>query len=141
MERSQERLITVSLLYLLNAAAGAAIAIRHDLKAAFPGFYTGKPARQDFVTGSGTALSPSLTLMIWQLIAVGMALGGGRVRQWGLRALTLNGALFAIGMLGEPITYQRHHTVAVTPIVVNNILFPLLMLIHGMRVVQVRRKR
>ncbi len=127
--------MAAALLYLLHTGVGAGVSVRHDLKAAFPGFYTGRPAHQDFVTGPGTALSPPLVLMIWHLLAVLAAERPGRIGQWGRRAITLDGAVFAVGMLGEPITYDvlnpRRFDVVQALLVAGNILYPLLMLVHG----------
>lgn len=135
MQHIHDRLWAASLLYLLHAAVGAAVAIRRDLKAAFPGFYTGRRARKDFVTGPGTALSPPLALMLWHFLALLAAGRPGRIGQWGRRALTLHGAMFTMGMLGEPITYHVLNPHRFDPaqalLVAGNILYPLLMLMHG----------
>ncbi len=134
-QHTRNRLTAASLLYLLHAGVGAGVAIRHDLKAAFPGFYTGRPARRDFVAGPGTALSPPMVLMIWHLLAVLAAERPGRIGQWGRRMITLDGAMFAVGMLGEPITYHVLNSRRFDPpkalLVAGNIVYPLLMLMHG----------
>ncbi len=48
----------LSLAYMLAAGVGAAVAIREGLPGAFLGRTTGRTAREDFLLGAGTALSP-----------------------------------------------------------------------------------
>lgn len=140
MDRHRAYLIGTAVLSLLNGAAGAVVAMREDLRAEFPGLCTGKSARQDFVTGWGTALSPPLILMVWQAVSILLALQPGRRGTWGIRALMLNGVGFTAGMVGEPITYRvlnpRCFVPAKAAIVVGNIIFPASMVSFGWRLLR-----
>ena len=95
----------LSLAYLVTAPIGAAIAVRENLPAAFLGIRTGWSARDDFLVGTGTALSPPLCMLAIQGMATALSMQPGRAGQRGLTALALLGAAETIGILGEPTTY------------------------------------
>lgn len=143
MESTLSRLIVASSLYLINAGAGATIAIRNNLPGEFAGKRSGKSARDDFVSGSGTALSPPLIMFVVQALCIVLARRPGRSGTLGVAGLTINGALFAIGMLGEPITYKvfnpRTFDLPKAMVVAGNIALPLRMLVFGLMELAARR--
>ncbi len=103
MESPLRRLILASVLCLVNLGIGAVVALREELPAEFAGKRSGKSARDDFLTGSGTALSPPLVMFFVQALWIGLAPRPGRLGTLGVAGLTLNALLFTIGTLGEPI--------------------------------------
>jgi hypothetical protein len=144
MERNRSRLIVSSILYLVNAGVGATIALRENLPGEFAGKRSGKPARDDFVTGFGTALSPSLSMLVVQALFIVLMRHPGRLRTLGIGGLTINGVLFTIGMLGEPITYRiftpRAFDLPKALVVAGNIGLPLSMLVFGASELAARRQ-
>src|SRR5918994_1095669 len=104
---SDNLLSWVCTLWLLNAATGAAVAIREDL----PGeliadVFTGRDASAEFFKGPGTALSPGLAH-----IAAGATFGllstrGAIAGKVGAAGLVVVGAGATAGALGEKITYR-----------------------------------
>jgi hypothetical protein len=59
----------VSLLWLLNSAIGARVAVREGLPAEWvAGVYVGQDASAEFFKGTGTALSPGLPMMVTQAL-------------------------------------------------------------------------
>ena len=96
----------LSLAYLLAAGAGAAIAIREGLPGAFLGRTTGRTAREDFLLGAGTALSPGLGMLIVQATLTLLARRSGRAGVVGTAGLALIGAGATVGALGEPIVWR-----------------------------------
>lgn len=68
----------VSLVYLVAAATGAAVAIREDLPGEFAGKRSGRSARADFFKGTGTALSPGLAMLAAQSVFTLLSTRGGR---------------------------------------------------------------
>src|SRR5215213_6932613 len=81
----------VSALYLLTAVIGAVMAIREDLPGEFADITSGNSASADFFRGTGTALSPGLTMLCAHMIFMG---------------LIMLGAAATVGMVGEPIAYR-----------------------------------
>lgn len=67
---SLKRLVTSSLLYIVIALIAASIAINENLPAQpmGEGSGSGKPVLQDFLYGSGTAMSPGLPWLIAQAL-------------------------------------------------------------------------
>lgn len=96
----------VSALWLANSAVGAAIAIREDLPGELAGMTSGKNASGDFFTGTGTALSPGLPMMILLAVFTILSKRGGRAGTVGVVGMTALGAGATVGVLGEPITYR-----------------------------------
>ena len=99
-------LTILSLAYLLSAGAGAAVAIRAGLPGAFLGRTTGRTAREDFLLGAGTALSPGLTMLAAQAALTLLARRGGRAGAVGAAGLALLSAGATVGLLGEPIVWR-----------------------------------
>lgn len=104
--RPKGLLTLVSALWLLNSAAGAAIAIRENLPAEFAGMTRWHDPFADFFKGSGTALSPGLPMMIAQAIFTVLSMRGGKSETVGVMGVTVLGAGGTVGVLGEPITYR-----------------------------------
>ena len=104
--RPEGLLTLVSVLWLLNSALGAAMAIREDLPAEFAGMTRWRDPSSDFFRGSGTALSPGLPMMAAQAIFTLLSTRGGRTGTAGVAGMTVLGAGGTIGVLGEPITYR-----------------------------------
>ena len=97
----------VCTLWLLNAATGAAVAIREDLPGEFiAGVFTGRDASAEFVKGPGTALSPGLVHIAAQALFAVLSTRGGRVGEAGAAGLVVVGAGATAGALGEKITYR-----------------------------------
>ena len=104
--RERRRLALVSTLGLLNASAGAALALRRGLPASWGGVLRGRDVARDFVGLKGTALSPPLALLVAQALLTGAALRPGRTGARTARGLAMHGALEGAGMLGEPILWR-----------------------------------
>ena len=96
----------LSLAYILAAGAGATVAIREDLPGAFLGRTTGRTAREDFLLGAGTALSPGLAMLAVQAALTLLARRGGRAGAVGAAGLALLGAGATVGLVGEPIVWR-----------------------------------
>ena len=96
----------VSVLWLLNSAFGAAIAIREDLPAKFAGMSRWHDPSADFFRGSGTALSPGLPMMAALAVFTLLSQRGGRAGTVGVVGMTMLEAGATIGVLGEPITHR-----------------------------------
>ena len=97
---------TLSLAYILAAGVGAAVAIREGLPGAFLGRTTGRTAREDFLLGAGTALSPGLAMLAAQAALTLLARRGGRAGAVGAGGLALVGAGATVGLLGEPLAWR-----------------------------------
>jgi hypothetical protein len=104
--RPEGLLTLVSVLWLLNSALGAAMAIREDLPAEFASMTRWRDPSSDFFRGSGTALSPGLPMIAAQAIFTLLSTCGGRTGTAGVAGMTVLGAGGTIGVLGEPITYR-----------------------------------
>src|SRR5215213_3196273 len=102
------QLVQCSILYLIWASVGAIAAIVLNLPAQFGGSTSGLPVVQDFIYGTGTALSPPLLWwMVPQALLTWLAWDQRNRRStWGVIGLALFGAATFIGALGEPITYE-----------------------------------
>ena len=97
----------VGTLWLLNAATGAAVAIREDL----PGeliaeVFTGRDASAEFFKGPGTALSPGLAHVAAQAVFAVLSTRSDRAGKAGAAGLVVVGAGATVGALGEKITYR-----------------------------------
>ena len=131
-------LFIVSVLWLLNSAVGARVAIRGDLPAEWvAGLYVGRDASAEFFKGGGTALSPGLPMMGAQALFLVLSTRGGRSGKAGTAGLTLLGAGGTIGVLAETITYRvlspRTFDPAKVPIVSAAIVLSALMAVLGVR--------
>ena len=95
---------------------------------------TGNDVARDFLLG-GTALSPDLPLLLGQLVLTGCVLRGGRTGMVGVIGLTVLGAVYALGQLGEPIARQAFSVAtfnaAQATLVTANLVFPTLMAVFG----------
>lgn len=127
-------LILSSVLYLVSASAGTILAIRDRLPAQFGGFLGGNDVVLDFLTWKGTALSAPLVMLLAQIVFTALAVRAGRAGEIGIGGLTVLGAMYLLGQLGEPVvgeTFRGETSGWVMPVVVANLLFPLLMLVLG----------
>jgi len=96
----------VSVLWLLNSAIGARIAIRENLPGEFAGMTRWHDPSADFFRGGGTALSPGLPMMAARAVFTVLSTRGGRARKVGAAGLAVLGVGATVGVLGEPITYR-----------------------------------
>jgi hypothetical protein len=95
------------MLWLLNSAIGARVAIREDLPAEWiASLYVGRDASAEFFKGGGTALSPGLPMMIVQALFAVLRTRSGRAGKAGAAGLTVLGAGGTVGVLAETITYR-----------------------------------
>jgi hypothetical protein len=138
MPKRLSALSMVSVLWLLNSAIGARVAIREDLPAEWiAGLYVGRDASAEFFKGGGTALSPGLPMMIAQALFAVLSACGGRVGKVGAAGLTVLGAGGTVGVSAETITYKvlspRTFDLVKTPIVSAAIALSALMSILGAR--------
>ena len=103
-----DRLLSlVCVLWLLNSAIGARIAVKEGLPAEWvAGLYAGRDASAEFFKGTGTALSPGLPMMVAQALLAVLSTRGGRVGTMGSAGLVVLGAGGTVGMLAETITYR-----------------------------------
>jgi len=99
-------LLASSLGCLLIECVGAGLGIATYLPARFGGLLHGRNVVLDFLLLSGTALSPPLVLMVAHALCMLCALSPGRIGSVGVAGLTLLGAGYFIGQLGEPILAQ-----------------------------------
>jgi hypothetical protein len=104
---SDKLLSWVSVLWLLNALTGAAVAIREDL----PGeliadVFIGRDASAEFFKGLGTALSPGLPHIAAETVFAVLSTRSGRAGTAGAAGLTVLGMGSTLGALGEKITYR-----------------------------------
>lgn len=97
----------VCVLWLLNSAIGARVAVKEGLPAEWvAGLYVGRDASAEFFRGSGTALSPGLPMMVAQALFAVLSTRGGRAGTIGAAGLAVLGAGGTVGMLAETITYR-----------------------------------
>jgi hypothetical protein len=136
MPKRLSALSTVSVLWLLNSAIGARVAIREDLPGEWvAGLYVGRDASAEFFKGGGTALSPGLPMMAAQALFTVLSTRGGKAGKGGAAGLTVLGAASTVGVLAETITYRvlspRTFDPAKVPIVSSAIVLSVLMTILG----------
>ena len=137
----------VCVLWLLNSAIGAVVALRGKLPAEWiAGVYVGRDASAEFVKGGGTALSPGLIMMTTQAICTILSTRSGRAGMAGSAGLTLLGAGGTIGVLVETITYRvlspktfDHPKAAI--VLANSVLAPLMTILGWRRLRAVRSGR
>jgi hypothetical protein len=97
----------VSLLWPLNSAIGARVAVNEGLPAEWvAGVYVGQDTSAEFFKGTGTALSPGLPMMVTQALFAVLSTRGGRAGTAGAAGLVVLGAGGTVGMLAETITYR-----------------------------------
>ena len=132
---SKMGLIVTSILSLVNAGIGTAIAVKENLPSVTPVFTTGKPALEDFLTGNGTALSPPLYLCIATLLLIVLAFLPKWPGMVGVVGLTILGVIFLLGEFIETNTYRVLNPVTfnlpVALVVLTEIVLALLMIAFG----------
>jgi hypothetical protein len=137
MPKRLSALSIVSVLWLLNSAIGARVAIREDLPGEFAGMTRWHDPSADFFTGAGTALSPGLPMMAAQAVFTVLSTHSGRTGKVGAAGLVVLGTGSTVGVLGEPITYRvlspRTFDPAKAPIVSAGITLSALMTVLGAR--------
>jgi hypothetical protein len=106
MPKRLSALSMVSVLWLLNAAIGARVAIREDLPQEFAGMTRWHDPSANFFKDGGTALSPGLPMMGAQALFRVLSTRGGRSGKAGAAGLTVLGAGGTVGVLAETITYR-----------------------------------
>ncbi len=136
----------VSVLWLMNAATGAAVAIREDLPGELiAGVFLGRDASAEFFRGPGTALSPGLPHIVAQTIFAVLSTRSGRAGMAGAAGLSVLGVGSTVGALGEKITYRvlspRTFDPAKAAIMSAGIVLSVLMTGFGMRRLLVLRGR
>ena len=136
MPKKLSALSIVSVLWLLNSALGARVALNEGLPAEWvAGLYVGRDAFAGFSKGGGTALSPGLPMMVAQALLAVLSTRGGGAGKIGAAGLTLLGAGGTVGVLAETITYRvlspRTFDPAKAPIVSAAIILSALMTILG----------
>jgi len=137
----------VCVLWLLNSATGARVALREKLPAEWiAGLYIGRDATAEFFKGGGTAPSPGLPMMAMQAICTILSTRGGRAGMAGSAGLTLLGAVGTIGMLAETITYRVLSPSTFDPpkaaiVLANSVLAPLMTIFGWRRMRAVRSGR
>lgn len=111
MPKTLRWLITSSILYVVIALMAAFVAITENLPAQPLGESSGSgsPVWQDFLYGSGTAMSPGLPWLIAQAILTWFASRKGRWGTIGVAGLTLFGLLSGVFALAEPIVRRIFH--------------------------------
>src|SRR6266581_149804 len=128
-------LIIISILSLINAGVGTAIAVKDNLPSITPVFTTGKPALEDFLTGNGTALSPPLYLCIITLLLILLAFQPKWPGMVGVVGLTMLGVIFLLGEFVETNTYRALNPVTfnlpVALVILVEIVLALLMIAFG----------
>jgi hypothetical protein len=134
----------VSVLWLLNSAIAARVAIREDLAGEFAGMDRWHDPSADFFKGAGTALSPGLPMMAAQAVFAALSTQGGRPGRVGAAGLAVLGASGTVGVLGEPITYRvlspRTFDPAKAPIVSAAMVLSALMTVLGVAELQSARR-
>ena len=140
-----KRLVQCSIVYLGCASIGGAAAIVWNRPAQFGGSTSGLPVVQDFIYGSGTAMSPPLLWwMVPQALLTWLAWNQmNRRSTWGVIGLTLFGAATVIGALGEPVTYELLNPVTFNPLLAviqaGLIIIPFVMMVFAIQ--EWRRRR
>src|SRR5215203_3191535 len=93
MPERPSTLPVICVLWLLNSAIGARVAVNEGLPAEWVAdFYVGRDASAEFIKGGGTALSPGLPMMVAQAILAALSTRGGNAGKSGALGLTLLGA-------------------------------------------------
>ena len=133
-----KRLVESSILYLIWASIAAVVAIVLNRPAQFGGSTSGLPVVQDFIHGTGTALSPPLVWMLAQALLTWLAWNQmNRKSTWGVIGLALFGATVFVGVLGEPITYELLNPGTFNPLLVviqaGMIIIPLAMMVFAIQ--------
>jgi hypothetical protein len=128
--------IALSAAYTGSVLWGAHLAIRDSLPEAPFGMHSKRSVREEFFFGTGTALSPSLPMLVAQAAVTALATGPRRTARRASGALAIAGALYAIGQLAEPVVYSEFHRPRVShtsrlAVIAGNVVLPSLMTIAG----------
>src|SRR5215207_653307 len=138
MPKRSSALSMICVLWLLNSAIGARIAVKEGLPGEWvAGLYVGRDASAGFFKGGGTALSPGLPMMVALALFAALSTRGSRAGKTGALGLTLLGAGGTVGVLAETITYRvlspGTFDAAKAPIVLAAVILSLLMVVLGAR--------
>ena len=142
---SLKRLVTSSLLYIVIALIAASIAINENLPAQpmGEGSGSGKPVLQDFLYGSGTAMSPGLPWLIAQALLTVLVFRKSWWGMFGVVGLIIFGLLSGVFSLTEPIVREIYGPAVFDPlkavIEAGIIIFPFVMMVFGIS--EWRRRR
>ncbi len=135
MTKTRYGLILSSACCLISASVGTLLAVRAHLSANFAGLLHGYNVVNDFLTWRGTALSAPFSLLLIQLVLTIGVLSGGWIGRVGVVGLTILGACYIIGQLGEPIVEQAFNALTsnLLPalIIITNILTAIIMMVFG----------
>ncbi|SRR5687768_15891374 len=138
MPERPSALSVICMLWLLNSAVGARVAVKEGLPAEWVAdLYVGRDASAEFFKGGGTALSPGLPMMVAQALFTVLSARGGKAGKSGAVGLTLLAAGGTIGVLAETITYRvlspATFDAVKAPIVLSALVFAPLMAVLGVR--------
>lgn len=142
---SLKRLVTSSLLYIVIALIAASIAINENLPAQpmGEGSGSGKPVLQDFLYGSGTAMSPGLPWLIAQVLLTVLVFRKSWWGMFGVVGLIIFGLLSGVFSLTEPIVREIYGPAVFDPlkavIEAGIIILPFVMMVFGIS--EWRRRR
>lgn len=129
--------VLASILFLVSASVGVVMAITTYLPARFGGLLSGTDVVRDFLLFNGTALSPDLALMLGQVALTVCAIRRGRAGFVGVVGLTILGAGYTVGQLGEPVTLvsltPATFSAAPATVALVNLASSLLMVAFGVR--------
>jgi hypothetical protein len=130
--------VSASAAYIASALFGAHVAIRDTLRERPFGIRFPMSVKSDFLVGGGTALSPSLPMLLVQAAVVGMTAGPTSTSRKATHALGVGGVLYFGGQLCEPITWRlfRHPSSAPRDrllVTATNIIIPALMTAASIR--------
>ena len=101
--RQRAQVGIVSTAYIVNALVGARMAIRDSLPQSPFGIRTGRTPSADFYTGTGTALSPGLPILVAQAATSVALTGSASTARTGARLLGVFGVGYSVGQLAEPL--------------------------------------
>ena len=136
MPNRSSALTVICVLWLLNCAIGARVAVKEGLPAEWVAdLYVGRDASAEFFKGGGTALSPGLPMMVAQVLFTVLSTRSGKAGKSGAVGLTLLGTGGTIGVLAETITYRvlspKTFDAVKAPIVLSAVVLSPLMAIIG----------
>ena len=138
MPERPSALSVICVLWLLNSAIGARVALKEGLPAEWiADLYVGRDVSAEFFKGGGTALSPGLPMMMVQALFTVLSARGGKAGKSGAVGLALLGTGGTIGVLAETITYRvlspKTFDAVKAPLVLSAVVLSTLMAIVGAR--------
>jgi hypothetical protein len=101
-----KRLVAISILYMIVALTAGVVAIAKNLPAAYGSSSMSWTARQDFIYGMGTALSPPLYSLVIQLALAALTPRSDGWGMLGVIGFVVMGSFTFIGALSAPIRNQ-----------------------------------